>query len=283
MMDEAASEFDQAPVVILCGGKGVVLQAGGGRVNKGLVALAGKPLFSWVMLHYALHGAANFLLATGLQGTEFRHALVSELGAISSRKDGECYELSIAGRRCSVRLVPTEVDATTADRLIECTPWLQHDRFCLTYSDTLSDVDLSAEMRFHREAGLVATLVAAQLPVRFRVLGMRQGEPIVRAFAARPVIEAAPINGGYYIFERALLEKYMAGLAGAGIILESATLEQLATDGQLCAFAHQGAWQHFDCERDVPGLEQAAHRLASLAAGRGTNKPCFGQSGNGDE
>lgn len=262
------NEFDQVPVVILCGGRGVIVDgAAGQRVNKGLVAVQGKPLFEWVMLHYALHGARDFVLATGLQGSGFREALESGSGAVASPGDANHYQVGLAGRQCSVRLVATAADATTGDRLLECKPWLdQAERFCVTYSDTLSDVDLAAEVNFHRTTGLVATLAAAQLPVRFRILGMRQDEPIVRAFSSRPVIEAAPINGGYYVFSRELWGNHLTGVSGAGIVLEREVLDRLAKDQQLAAFPHRGVWQHFDCERDLAGLVAAVERLQSLAA-----------------
>lgn len=250
-------EFKQVPVAILCGGRGLVLDTNQAeRLNKGLVSIAGAPLFLWVMRHYALYGATHFLLATGLQGDRFGSALLT---AGASRM-AEGYDIELAGHMCQVRLVPTPPQASTADRLLACRPWLeQAPRFALTYSDTLSDVDLGKELSFHLEQNLIATLVAAPYPVRFRILGMRQGETRVRAFAPRPVIETTAINGGYYLFTRQAWDP-VHGLA-PGTAMENECLEHLAAAGQLAAFEHRGAWQHCDSERDLFELERVAGKL----------------------
>ncbi|MES2047204.1 MAG: sugar phosphate nucleotidyltransferase [Pseudomonadota bacterium] len=262
-MNNAINEFDQVPVVILCGGKGVMLdERQNHRVNKGLIQIEDKPLFWWVIRHYALHGATDFVLATGFQSEQFIIAL-EVAGATRHVGSPGCYDVKIAKTACRVRVVPTLKEATTAERLLACKPWLeQAEQFAVTYSDTLSDVDLSDEMRFHKSQGLVATLIATKLPVRFRILGIRTGEAAVRAFASRPVIETANINGGYYIFTKSLwAEAY--GLAKL-LSLENQPLERLAAAGQLTSFAHNGHWQTCDAERDITELCKLARQLDSL-------------------
>ncbi len=256
-MNNSSNEFNQVPVVILCGGKGVMLdELHNQRINKGLVEVQNKPLFLWVMHHYSLYGATDFILATGFQGEQFGAALETAGAKANADKSG-CYNVTIAQKTCRVRLVQTAQDATTAERLLACKPWLEKaDRFALSYSDTLSDVDLSAEMRFHNSQKLVATLVAAKFPVRFRILGIRSGEAIVRAFASRPVIEAASVNGGYYIFTSALWQD-IYGL-DKPVALENQPLERLAAAGQLAAFEHNGRWQNCDAERDLVELQKLA-------------------------
>jgi glucose-1-phosphate cytidylyltransferase len=257
-MNSAVNEFDQVPVVVLCGGRGVIFnEQHAQRQNKALVEVHGQPLFLWVLRHYALHGASDFVLATGLQGDQFGPAL--ESAGATAAGDGR-YTLSLGGRDCAVRLVPTPDDAPTAARLLACRPYLANAaRFAMTYSDTLSDIDLGAEMRFHKQQNLVATLLAATYPVRFRVLGMRQGESLVRAFAPRPVIESAAINGGYYIFTQALWEERFGVTAGGA--LEDKPLEALASAGQLAAWEGKGRWQHCDAERDLAALDKVAAAL----------------------
>lgn len=263
-MENLTNEFNQTPVVILCGGKGILLdEKQNQRLNKSLIQVQGKPLFWWVMSHYALHGATAFILATGYQSERFGSALEAA-GAKADAEEANCYVVTIATKSCRVRLVPTTQDATTGERLLACKPWLtQAERFALTYSDTLSDVDLGAEMRFHKSQKLIATLVAIQYPVRFRILGIRHGETIVRAFAPRPVIEDNLVNGGYYIFSGALWDDTY-GLTKA-VALENQPLERLAAAGQLAAFDHKGNWQHCDSERDLAAINMLALDINSLA------------------
>jgi glucose-1-phosphate cytidylyltransferase len=202
------------------------------------------------------------LLATGYQSELFDAALNAEGAKADLGKPG-CYEVTIAKTICRVRIVATTQEATTAERLLACKPWLEHfERFALTYSDTLSDADLGEEMRFHKGQKLVATLIAIKYPVRFRVLGIRQGEVVVRALASRPVIEAAAINGGYYIFTSGL----WGGAYGIDKLttLETLPLELLASAGQLAAFEHNGRWQNCDAERDLDELRKLTQYLEAM-------------------
>ncbi|RQO58760.1 hypothetical protein DBR47_13910 [Paucibacter sp. KBW04] len=255
--------FKEVPVVILCGGQGVVLGEGSThRINKALVQINGKPLFWWVLLHYAQHGAQDFLLPVGLQAEEFQRVLREDFGASTDPTQADSYQLDIAGQPCRLRVLSTPVAANTAQRLLACKPWLAHaPHFALSYSDTLSEVDLSAELAFHKAQGTVATLVSTQYPVRFRILGMRQGESLVRAFAPKPVIEAAAINGGYYLFSAKIWEPAF-GLDGNSA-LEAGPLDKLAAQQQLTAFEHRGPWQHCDAERDLAPLNRIAQALAA--------------------
>jgi glucose-1-phosphate cytidylyltransferase len=256
-MKPTMKEFDSVPVVVLCGGRSVTVGVNTSTAsNKALVQVRHKPLFWWVLCHYVRYGASEFLMATGYQSERFAEALI-ELGAKANAQDPQSFAIHIAHVTCHIRLVPTDPQATTASRLLACKPWLiEMERFALTYSDTLSDADLGAEMRFHKAQKLVATLVSTRPPVRFRILGIRQGESLVRAFAPRPVIESACINGGYYIFGAAIWDATY-GLDHT-VALENQPLERLAALSQLAAFEHKGAWHYCDGERDISALQAIA-------------------------
>lgn len=258
-----SAEFKNIPVVILCGGKGVVL---GGvnseRINKALIKIEGFPLFWWVMQTYVLHGASNFILALGYQGDQLRMDL-KHAGAIQVNGWPNRYQLTIEHQTCYVTLVQCAFDANTAIRLLACKPALdtldEYKNFAVAYSDTLSDIDLGSEIKFHLKTGLICTLASAKLPVRFRVLGIRPGEVLVRGFSARPMIETANINGGYYLFSRDIWE--LSQLLAASTGLENEPLEHLALAGQLAAYEHKGAWQPYDAERDLIELGVISKKL----------------------
>lgn len=265
---QRSNELNPVPVIILCGGNGVMLEeTHGQRTNKALIPVQDQPLVYWVMQTYALHGATEFILAVGFQGERFGPALQAA-GAEVVAGQPDCFKLKLAAVVCHLRLVSTPHEATTAARLLSCRPALEalgdRERFAVTYSDTLSDIDLGAELRFHREQGLVATLTAAKMPVRFRVLGIRTGKVLVRGFASRPVIEGAHINGGYYFFTRDFWQA--ASSLNPAVALENEPLEQLAAAGQLAAYEHKGAWQSCDAERDLAELNRLARHLADSVA-----------------
>ena len=274
--------YADIPVVILSGGKPILSEFSlAGRQNKALVEVNGKPLLWWNLLHYAKYGARRFLVPVGTQNEQFPDLLLGAFGAEALSESREAvdgfhdangvkgvngiYKCKIAGFTCEIRLITTPASANTAQRLLACAPWLGAcSTFCVTYSDTLSDVDLIEELVFHRATGLTATVVAAQMPSRFRVMGIRHSDYLVRAFAAKPVIQSVPINGGYYIFESELLSKnYLeSGIAP----LEQTPLERLAAELQLGAFNHRGTWQHLDSERDLERLREVALLIEKMPA-----------------
>jgi len=265
---QQSNELARVPVVILCGGNGVMLnETLNQRTNKALIKLQGKPLLYWVMQTFALHGATEFVLAVGFQAEQFGPTLLAA-GAQAGGKSADHYNLDLGGISCELQLVNTPAQASTGARLLACRAALaflgEREYFAVTYSDTLSDIDLGAEMRFHKKQGLVATMVAARLPVRFRVLGIRTSEVLVRGFAARPVIEGVSINGGYYLFTPTFW--HAASTLSPEVALENQPLEQLAAAGQLAAFEHKGAWQTCDAERDLTELDRLARQLANRAS-----------------
>lgn len=228
--EHPAQDFTDVPVILLCGGRSGVLHAKTPNpCNKALLQLQDKPFFGLGIRRYSLYGARNFILATGIQGDAFAPALRA-LGAQASGSDPQVFHLTVHNHPCQIRLVRTGVHANSAQRLLACKPRMEGaSRFALTYSDTVSNVDLGAEMRFHKAQKLVATLVFTRPPVRFRILGIRQGEALVRAFAPRLVIENTCINGGYYIFSAALWDSDY-GVAH-NVALESQPLERLLNIG----------------------------------------------------
>lgn len=258
-MGSAGTEFRKIPVVILCGGRGVLLNEKFFELhNKALTIIRGKPLVWWVIAHYVLHGASEFILVTGLQGEHFFDVLTSA-GAVRDG-DSESLVIRFGNVHCRIKLLATPVEATTAARLLACKPLLgDAECFALTYSDTLSDADLSAQVRFHRRMRMVGTLMGIRYPVRFRILGIRNGEATVRAFAPRPVIESTLINGGYYLFTHDIWDPLYA--IEPDVALENAPLEKLAAAGQLACFEHKGRWQHCDSYRDRADLERLAVQL----------------------
>ncbi len=84
----------------------------------------------------------------------------------------------------------------TGGRLKRVAPYLDDDTFCLTYGNGLSNIDISAEIAFHRKHGKLATVGAVQPPGRFGVLNITT-ENQVHSFEEKPTDEIGWINGGF--------------------------------------------------------------------------------------
>jgi glucose-1-phosphate cytidylyltransferase len=128
-------------------------------------------------------------------------------------------------------------------------PLLEGGTFMVTYGDGVSDVDLGALLRFHREQGRVATLTAVRPPARFGGLSF-DGERVAR-FTEKPQIGEGWINGGFLVCEPAVF-RY---LDDDRTSLEADAMERLAADGELAAYRHHGFWQCMDTLRDKRLLE----------------------------
>jgi glucose-1-phosphate cytidylyltransferase len=113
-----------------------------------------------------------------------------------------------------------------------------------TYGDGVSDVDLDALLRFHREQGRIATVTAVRPPARFG--GLVFDGDLVAEFTEKPQIGEGWINGGFLVFEPALFD-YLDDDTSS---LEADALERLAQDRQLVAYRHQSFWQCMDTLRD---------------------------------
>jgi glucose-1-phosphate cytidylyltransferase len=123
------------------------------------------------------------------------------------------------------------------------------DAFCFTYGDGVSDVDIRASIDFHRKHGKLATITAVQPPGRYGAL-QRTGDRVT-GFTEKPRGDGGVINGGFFVLSPRCLDL----IEGDDMSWESTPLTQLAHEGQLMAFEHQGFWQPMDTLRDKTQLD----------------------------
>jgi glucose-1-phosphate cytidylyltransferase len=114
----------------------------------------------------------------------------------------------------------------------------------LAYGDGVSNVDLHRLLEFHRSHGKLATVTAVRPPARFGRLDIVDSQVV--SFAEKPQLDQGWINGGFFVFEPAVLDY----IEGDDIPLQSTPLETLAREGQLMAYQHESFWQCMDTLRD---------------------------------
>jgi glucose-1-phosphate cytidylyltransferase len=149
-----------------------------------------------------------------------------------------------------VTLVDTGEHSMTGGRLKRVATYLKNEEaFCFTYGDGLADIDLGAELAFHRAHGKLATVAAVQPPGRYGALTLEDG--VVRGFTEKPAGEGGFINGGFFILSPRCLDL----IADDNTSWEREPLTRLAAEGQLMAFEHDGFWQPMDTLREKNLLE----------------------------
>ncbi len=137
----------------------------------------------------------------------------------------------------------------TGGRLRRARAYLDDEDFCFTYGDGVSDLDIQASIKFHREHDKLVTVTAVQLPGRFGALSIT--ETSAARFEEKPPGDGTWVNGGFFVASPKALDYIEADDTS----WEYAPMEQLGLDGQLMAFKHRGFWHAMDTMRDKERLE----------------------------
>lgn len=220
---------------------------------KPMVEIGGRPILWHLMHFYADHGFKDFVVACGYKGEMikqyFRDIALHESDFFVNLRNGAIEVLNGSPLDWRVGVIDTGLDSMTGGRLLRLRSVLGDTPFLCTYGDGLSDVDVTALVRFHRAHGKLATVTAVRPPARFGGLAL-QGD-CVEAFTEKPQAEGGWINGGFFVFEPRVLDY----LTDDTTILEREPLERLAADGELMAYRHDGFFQPMDTVRERDLLE----------------------------
>ena len=244
-------------VVILCGGQGTRIRDVANDIPKPMIPIGGRPILWHIMQGYAQHGFTDFVLCLGWKSwvikqyfLDFRLADVDFTLRLGSPETLEVHD-HLSEAHWTVTLAETGADAMTGCRLKRVEKYIEGDRFLLTYGDGVSDVDITELAAFHRSHGKIGTVTAISPPSRFGEIEL-DGTRVVQ-FMEKPLTARGRINGGFFVFERAFLDRLEDD---PSLVLELEPLTGLAEDGQLMAFAHRGFWHAMDSSRDHAHLNR---------------------------
>lgn len=243
-------------VVLLCGGQGTRMREETEFRPKPMVEIGGRPLVWHIMKHYLVHGFEDFVLCLGYRGAMIKeyflhYRMLSSDFTVDMSSDLVESETA-RPETWRVTLADTGVAAMTGARVKRVERFLgEAGLFLCTYGDGLSNVDLGALVQFHRAHGRLATVTGVLPPGRFGRLAT-DGRRVLD-FAEKPV-EAGRVNGGFFVFDRGVLERLSVE---DDCVLEHEPLQRLAQDGELMMFRHDGFWQPADTIRDVELLREA--------------------------
>lgn len=240
--------------VILAGGLGTRISEETGSRPKPMIDVGGKPIIWHIMRLYAHHGIDDFVICAGYKGYVIKEYFVnyfmhnSDL-TVDQRTNSVTYHQSKA-EPWRVTIVDTGEATMTGGRLKRVAHHLTPgESFCLTYGDGVADIDIRAEIDFHKQHGKEATLAAVIPPGRYGALQLTGGT--VEKFIEKPPGDNAWINGGFFVLEPSVISR----IENDATPWESAPLEGLAADGELRAYFHRGFWQAMDTLRDRTHLE----------------------------
>jgi len=250
-------------VVILCGGMGTRMRDHHELSPKPLIPIGSRPIVWHIMKYYAHFGHKDFILCLGNRREAFvdyflhYHYHNSDLTIDLGRPDNvRLHNRESPTEDWRVTLADTGLHTNTGGRLKRVAPYIDGSHFMLTYGDGLGCVDLDALLDFHRRAGKMATVSAVHPTGRFGEIAVNADQVI--SFAEKPQTTAGYINGGFLVFEKEFIHRYVPN--DPGCYLESDALSHCARDGQLAAYCHEGFWQCMDTPREHQILEDLWRR-----------------------
>lgn len=241
-------------VVILAGGLGTRLSEETSVRPKPMAEIGEKPILWHIMKTYSHFGFNDFVICLGYKGyvikEYFSNYFLHNCDVTFDMRTNAMHVHENVNEPWRVTLVDTGAETMTGGRVKRIEPYVQGERFMLTYGDGVANIDIAALVAFHAEQGREATLTAVQPLGRFGALDV-DGDS-VRSFIEKPLGDGDWINSGFMVLEPSVFRRF----EDDATVLEQEPLQSLARDGQLSAFKHTGFWLPMDTLRDKTQLEQ---------------------------
>lgn len=246
-------KIDDLKCVILAGGFGTRISEETHLKPKPLVEIGGKPILWHVMKLYSFYGVRKFIICVGYKGYLIKEYFANYFLHMSDVTiDLEHNDMTVHQKFAEpwqVTIVDTGEESMTGGRLKRVKNYLDDSPFFFTYGDGVADVDVSKLLDFHISKNTLATVTAVQPPGRYGVLDIDNDK--VNGFVEKPKGEGGWINGGFFVLNKKCLEYIDEDITA----WEHAPLTNLACEGELCAYKHNGFWHAMDTLRDKNTLE----------------------------
>lgn len=217
-------------VAILCGGKGTRFQPLSESMPKPMARIGEMPILEHIMRIYAHQGFEEFVLLLGYKGGVI-------LDYFTENHPDWPIEFKFTG-----------VNAKTGERVFKAKDLLE-ETFFLTYGDGLADIDLKAELRFHKKRKGLGTITVTPMPSQFGIVSFGAQDRVTR-FVEKPILREHWINGGFFVFEPEFFDHE------GGLDLEKDILPALSKKELLYAFKHEGFWRCMDQYKDYLQLNE---------------------------
>lgn len=244
-------------VVILCGGVGTRLREETEFRPKPMVNIGAHPIIWHIMKYYSQFGHKDFVLALGYKGETIKNyfchyeLMNNDVTIELGKKDEILIHQSHEEAGWKITLADTGEKALKGARLKKVERYITGDTFMMTYGDGIADVDINQLLAFHKSHGKMATVTGINPAARFGELKI-DGDR-VETFSEKPQNGDGLINGGFFVFNRKILD-YLT--TDDLCDLEIGPLEKIAKEGQLMVYKHLGFWACMDTMRDMEYLNK---------------------------
>lgn len=241
--------------VILAGGYGTRISEESATKPKPMIEIGGKPMLWHIMKIYSQAGINDFVICCGYKGyvikEYFANYFLHTADFTFDIKNNKMEVHHTQAEPWRVTLVDTGEATMTGGRIRRIKDYVAGESFCLTYGDGVCDMDMNKLLAFHQEQKSIATLTAVQPPGRFGAFTLKEDDSRIHNFSEKTKGDGAWINGGFFVMEPGVFDYF----SGDDCVLEQEPLMQLAHQGKLAAYRHDGFWQNMDTLRDKNYLE----------------------------
>ena len=244
--------MDKVKVVILAGGKGTRIAEESEFKPKPMIKIGGKPIIWHIMKIYAQYGYSDFVICLGYKGEMIKQHFLNykALNSDFTITLGEHDKINLYGNNSedhwTVTLADTGLEALTGSRIKKIERYIDSDIFMLTYGDGVANININELISFHKSHKKIGTLTGVRPHSRFGELLVKENQ--VCNFAEKPNQTEGHISGGFFVFDRRIFD-YIT--EDENCRFEEKPLENLAKDGELMVYTHDGFWQCMDTMRDM--------------------------------
>jgi NDP-sugar pyrophosphorylase family protein len=216
--------------IILAGGKATRMGEAAQGLPKALVPIAGHPLAEYQVVQLVRAGVDRIIVSCAEgQATLFEQQLAGRGAEIVAIAEPEPL-----GRGGGLRFAAMQREETGPIYALN--------------GDELHDVDLDAMLAAHRDHRAAATIVVAPLVSQFGVVDI-DGDRVT-GFREAPRLPHW-VNSGVYVLDTEALDR----LPERGDH-EQSTFPELAQEGKLFAFRHEGLWITVNTPKDLLRAEE---------------------------
>lgn len=239
-------------VVILAGGYGTRIRDVADDIPKPMIPIGPYPILWHIMKTYAHFGYKDFVICLGYKGQVIKdfflnyEACTRDLTIRFGEQGGITYHSEHDESDWNITLADTGIRSMTGSRIARIQKYVQDEDFLLTYGDGVSDIDIAKLVAFHQSHGKTLTVTGVRPPGRFGEMVSQNNGQIIE-FNEKPQATAGRISGGFFVANARIFQCLDER---EDLVFEQEPMRQLARDGELMMFEHDGFWQPMDTSRE---------------------------------
>lgn len=244
-------------VVILAGGYGTRIAEESVIRPKPMVEIGGMPILWHIMKVYSEYGFNEFVICAGYKqdvikdwfANYFLHT--SDVTFDYTSDESTVIVHNKKTERWKVTVADTGLKTQTGGRVKRIKDYVGDETFMLTYGDAVGNVDIKKLLDFHKSNGRIGTISLYNFAQNKGVVE-RGDNNLITEFREKSDQDGSLINIGFMVMEPTIFDY----IEGDDTPFEKAPMQNLAKDGQLVGYMHDGFWQCMDTLNEKKQLEK---------------------------